>query len=174
MVIKKNIDGKEVEIEITSDDISRIKENVAINYIYERIMLNYGYEENLAKELAEHAYWAHFFDKEYPVMYECMEIAVAEYKSGALTIKLPCENDSYSALNNDLVEVSMAEKSKRNVAIFRKSKYGSCLVCNCSEETKIQNITIKRFLPKESLIGFDICDDCLKLLEQDIADYYKK
>jgi len=67
----------------------------------------------------------------------------------------------------------MAGKTKRNVATFRKSKWYSCLICNCKDESKLQNITINRHCHADSVVTFDICDDCSKQLGQDIADYYK-
>lgn len=68
----------------------------------------------------------------------------------------------------------MAGKAKRNVATFRKSKWYSCMICNGKEESKLQNITINRYCHEDSVVTFDICDDCLKQLGQDIADYYKE
>ena len=68
----------------------------------------------------------------------------------------------------------MAGKNKRNVAAFRKNRWYACLICNSKDESKLQNIVIKRHCHKDNVVAFDICDDCLKQLGQDIADYYKE
>ena len=38
----------------------------------------------------------------------------------------------------------MAGKNKRNVATFRKSKWYSCMICNCKEESKLQFCEVLR------------------------------
>ena len=60
----------------------------------------------------------------------------------------------------------------RNVAVFRKPKGYSCLICNCKDEEKMQEITISRHCNDSNVISFEICDDCLKQLGKDITEYF--
>ena len=62
----------------------------------------------------------------------------------------------------------------RNVAAFRKAKGYSCLICNCKEEDKMQEMSIKRHCLDGNVIKFDICDDCLKQLGKDVSEYLTK
>lgn len=88
MEIVRNIEGKEVKVELTYNEMSKAMAELVIGDMKRLIMNNYHYSEEVATELAAHAYWAHYFEDKGSKR-ECVEMAVDEYEEGAIT--LDCE-----------------------------------------------------------------------------------
>lgn len=81
MIIKRTIEGKEYEIELTPDEISKVNAEHVTNWMESVLINDFGVNNTDARDVAESAYDI-YCEGNGETEYECVEIAYNRYCNG--------------------------------------------------------------------------------------------